>query len=295
MTAATLAPPSISTPPAARRITTPAPVTAPANGVPRTATAIKLATPCKPAGQRIIMYGPGGIGKTTLAAIAPGPVAFIDLDDSLPRLWPTLKDVPGVNVQVVPGIETWQHVRDALHADGWSGVKTIVIDTLTRAEELAVAHTLATVPHEKGQRVARVEDYGFGKGYSHVYDTFLTLLGDLDQHTRAGRNVVLVCHDCTATVPNPDGEDWIRYEPRLQSPNSGKASIRLRVREWADHLLFIGYDVSVKEGKGKGSGTRTCYPNELPHCMAKSRTLAAPVPLARFDGVLWTLLEGGAQ
>ena len=29
--------------------------------------------------------------------------------------------------------------------------------------------------------------------------------------------------------PNPAGEDWLRYEPRLQSPNSGKASIRLRV------------------------------------------------------------------
>ena len=84
----------------------------------------------------------------------------------------------------------WQDIRDALHADGWDGIKTIVLDSATRAEELAVAHTLASVPHEKGQRVQRIEDYGFGKGYSHVYDTFLTLLGDLDQHTRAGRHVV---------------------------------------------------------------------------------------------------------
>lgn len=244
-------------------------------------------------GHRIVLFGPGGIGKTTLAASAPGPVAFFDLDDSLPRLKQQLADAPAkLDLRPVSGIRTWQNIRDALHADGWDGIRTIVIDSATRAEELAVEHTLATVPHEKGQRVQRIEDYGFGKGYSHVYDTFLTLLGDLDQHTRAGRHVILICHDCTASVPNPDGEDWIRYEPRLQSPASGKSSIRLRVREWADHVLFVGYDVAVKDGKGSGSGSRTIYPNELPHCMAKSRTLSQPLALSKFDSTLWTSLFG---
>ncbi|WP_428937793.1 ATP-binding protein [Fontivita pretiosa] len=244
-------------------------------------------------GHRIVLFGPGGIGKTTLAATAPGPVAFFDLDDSLPRLKQQLADAPAkLDLRPVSGIRTWQNIRDALHADGWDGIRTIVIDSATRAEELAVEHTLASVPHEKGQRVQRIEDYGFGKGYSHVYDTFLTLLGDLDQHTRAGLHVILICHDCTASVPNPDGEDWIRYEPRLQSPASGKSSIRLRVREWADHVLFVGYDVAVKDGKGSGSGSRTIYPNELPHCMAKSRTLSQPLPLSKFDSTLWTNLLG---
>ena len=224
------------------------------------------------AGHRVVLYGPGGIGKTTLAAQAPGPVAFIDLDDSLPRL-KTCLGAGMDNVRPVARIETWNNLRETLQADGWNGIATIVIDSLTKAEELAVAHTLANVPHEKKHRVQRIEDYGFGKGLQHVFDTFLPLLGDLDRHCRAGRHVVLICHDCTSTVPNPAGEDWLRYEPRLQSPNSGKASIRLRVREWADHVLFLGYDVEVDlDGKGRGSGTRTLYPAELPHCMAKSRT-----------------------
>jgi hypothetical protein len=241
---------------------------------------------------RLVIFGPGGIGKTTLAATAPGPIAFFDLDDSLPRLKAQFVDAPvKPDLRAVTGIRTWQDIRDALHSDGWDGIKTIVIDSATRAEELAVDHTIATVPHEKGQRVQRIEDYGFGKGYSHVYDTFLTLLGDLDQHTRAGRHVILICHDCTASVPNPDGEDWIRYEPRLQAPASGKSSIRLRVREWADHVLFVGYDISVKDGKGKGSGGRTIYPIELPHCMAKSRTLSQPLPLTKFDLSLWNQLQ----
>ena len=104
------------------------------------------------------------------------------------------------------------------------------------------------------------------------------------KHARAGRNVILICHECTVNAPNPAGEDWLRYEPRLQSPASGKASILLRVKEWADHLLFISHDVAVdKEGKGRGSGSKTLWPVELPHCMAKSRSIQSPVLLDGTD------------
>lgn len=238
-------------------------------------------------GHRIVIFGPGGIGKTTSAATAPGPVAFFDLDDSLGVL---ASQLDGLDIRPVADVTSWADLRGALHGEGWDEIGTIVIDSATRAEELAIEHTILTVPHEKGSKVSRIEDYGYGKGYTHVYDTFLTLLGDLDSHVRAGRHVILVCHDCVTNVPNPTGEDWIRYEPRLQSPSSGKSSIRLRVREWADHVLFIGYDVAVKDGKGTGSGTRTIYPCELPHCMAKSRTLDEPLELVKYDIALWNSL-----
>lgn len=219
-------------------------------------------------GHRILLYGPGGIGKTTLSTYAPGPVGFFDVDESLPRLKNQLENPPHV-------IEAanWTDIRTALQSDGWSEIKTIVIDSVTKVEELCVAHTLNTVPHEKGHKVAKLEDYGYGKGYQFVFEVFQLLLGDIDRHCRAGRNVILLAHDCTTNVPNPSGEDWLRYEPRLQSPSSGKASIRLRTKEWADHCLFLGYDVAVdKDGKGKGVGTRTLWTTEYPHCMAKSRT-----------------------
>ena len=152
---------------------------------------------------------------------------------------------------------------------------------------MCATHTLATVKNDKGQYVHRIEDYGYGKGYQFIFDTFLPLMSDLDRHCRSGRNVILIAHECVTTVPNPNGEDWMRYEPRLQCPNSGKAAVRLRLKEWADHVLFLGYDVAVdKDGKGKGSGTRTLYPCELPFCMAKSRTTQTPLVVE--DGkTLW--------
>src|SRR5690606_3301613 len=98
--------------------------------------------------------------------------------------------------------------------------------------------------------------------------------------------------DCTANVPNPAGDDFLRYEPRLQSPTSGKASIRHRVKEWCDHLLYIGYDVFVKDEKAQGCGTRTIYAQEMPTHWAKSRTLSDPVPYPKGDVTIWQHIFG---
>ncbi len=239
----------------------------------------------EPQGHRVCLYGGGGTGKTTLACSAPGPVAVFDLERSLPVLRPQLPDE--LDLRVVDGVETWRDLRAALRAGGWEDIRTVVIDSATRAEELAAAWVIENVPTDNGRKAERLEDYGWGKQFTHIYETFLALLGDLDGHVRAGRHVVLIAHDCTTEVPNPAGPNWLRYEPRLQSPGSGKSSVRLRVREWADHVLFLGYDVDVEDGKGKGTGTRTLYPVELPHCMAKSRTCDQACGVGRNDPAVW--------
>lgn len=244
----------------------------------------------KQKGQRLVIYGSGGIGKTTLACMAPGPVAFIDVDESLPILKSQLKQ-NGISIPEHVNVTDWQSAISALQSDGWEKIKTIVVDTVTKAEEMAIADTLKNVKRENNTSATSVESYGYGKGYTHVFETFMKLLAALDKHVREGRNVILVAHDCTQTVPNPAGLDWIRYEPRLQNAN-GK-SIRHRVKEWADHVLFVGYDVNVnnegndkaKKGKGQGAGTRTLYTSELPTFMAKSRTTSESfdVELGKFD------------
>lgn len=236
---------------------------------------------------RVGIYGPGGIGKTSAACRAPGPVAIFDFDGSLPVLKPTLN---GLDVRPVDGVETWSDLRDALHDKAlWNGIRTIVIDSLTRAEQLAIAHTLANVKNDKNQSVTSVEAYGFGKGYRHVFETFLPLLADLDRHVRDGRNVVLILHECTATVPNPDGEDYLRWEPRLQAQNNG--NIRLACKEWLDHLLCIRFDVAVNaDGKASGNGSRTIYPVETPVNMAKSRSLRDPIEYRDGSAELWNQL-----
>ena len=228
-------------------------------------------------------YGPGGIGKTKLASLL-----------KLVGINPLVLDLEGgsnfLDVQRIAGIESFQELRDVLRDEQLlAPFGAVVIDSFTKAEELAIRHTLETVKNDGGQYVDGIEGYGFGKGYTHAYETFLKLLGDLDGLARKGKHIVGICHDCTANVPNPHGEDWIRYEPRLQ--NTPKGSIRHRVREWCDHLLFVGYDVAVgKDGKGKGAGTRTIYPTEMPTHMAKSRFLSDPIVYQDGQPDLWKAL-----
>jgi AAA domain len=238
--------------------------------------------------QRVVIYGPGGIGKTELCAnikqIAGMRPLFVDIGTGSSFL-----DVD----RVEPAPQTWEELRGALHEQSlWKDHNAVVVDDLTTAENLAVRWTLANVMAERAggssAQVNSIEGYGWGKGYTHVYETFLQLLGDLDAHVRAGRTVLCIAHDCTAKVPNPAGIDYIRYEPRLQ--NTDKGNIRSRVKEWADHLLFIGYDVFSRDGKAQGSGTRTIYPNETPTQLAKSRSLESPIVYERGSAELWKQL-----
>jgi len=222
-------------------------------------------------GDRIVLYGSGGTGKTTLACSLPGPVAFFDFDKSLEKLGKQ----PGAdklleNVIEIKGVETWDQLRRKLQAAGWESIRSIVIDSLSVAQAMAITWMFENIK-EKGAAVTRMEDYGYKAGYRHLFDTFCLLFADLDAHVKAGRHVVLICHDADSKVPNPQGLDWLRSEPRLE--NEKNCQLRFRIKEWADHVLFVKLDVNVgKDGKGQGCGTRTVYTSELPHCMAKSRT-----------------------
>lgn len=234
-------------------------------------------------GQRVVLYGSGGIGKTTLAMAAPKSV-FIDLDLGASDI-PEAKGLDGVN--------DWADLLEALRHDAlWDGCETIIIDSVTAAERWCKEHVCMFVPNDKGVIVTSIEDYGYGKGYTHVYDEFLKLLAELDRHiTKFKRNVILVCHQVKANSPNPFGEDYLCYEPDLQQP--GKLGrIRDRVKNWCDHMLFIAYDIGVdKAGKGIGSGTRSIYSSEMPTHWAKTRSLdGKPIPFPKGSTLVWDKL-----
>jgi hypothetical protein len=240
--------------------------------------------------QRVMLYGPPGIGKSELGSLAPNPIV-LDLQDETRHL----------NVPRVPTdrLRTWDDLRSAIRAKAlWENFATVVIDNITRAQQMCSEWVVANVPDSKGQKVDTLEGYGYGKGYQILADTFRLLLQDLDEVRRAGKHIVLVAHDTTESVPNPNGEDYIRFEPDLFKPGSGKgtSNIRNAVVQWADHVIAIYYDVAVERdsNKGKGGGTRTIYPIEMPTHIAKCRRPdgvdARPFMYLKGDASLWRMV-----
>lgn len=212
--------------------------------------------------QKVVLYGPEGIGKSSLAAQFPTPV-FIDTEGSTKQL----------NVQRLPKPSSWEMLKQQVvwvKQQGPSRFGTLVIDTVDWAEMLCVESVCAT--HNK----TGVEDFGYGKGYIFVAEEigrFLNLLSDI---VEAGIHVVLTAHAQIIKFEQPDEMGaYDRYQLKLgQKTGSRTAPL---VKEWADMVLFINYktfsvatDKEGKKNKAQG-GARTMYTTHHPAWDAKNR------------------------
>ena len=255
-------------------------------------------------GKRVVMYGTGGWGKTSIAAMAPG-AGFIDLDRRTGHVAEKLtahglklnriKDLGMVGGRI-DDAQAFQETRDVLHdEDLFPAGSTVVIDTATKLEEHSWGWVVKNVKHEKGYPINNIEDYGWGKGYTHAFDQMCKVLSDLDALSMRGVNSIMLCHDCIANFNDPaQVGQHKRYEPRLYRSASGNTDTRLRVREWADAVLFCTYDmIKEKDGVVTGQGTRKVYTQERPGFMAKSSLPPEQfeIPMANeFDGRIWELI-----
>lgn len=258
-------------------------------------------------GEKILIYGKSGIGKTTLASMAPKPV-FIGVDDGGRRIRNPLTGEP---VDSINGIENFQDIRDALRQKGlFEDYSSVVIDTVTKVEELVTHHILETVTKD-GKRMPTFRHFGWD-GERHMLDQYRLLLTDLDPHIRAGRNVILLAQLSQITVANAEGADYLEDGPKLQHRKD--CSVRTELVEWADHVLRVGYlefvvdKESAKSRVGKvrtNDATRAVFTGGAQHFIAKSRPvmynretpyrIPAVIPfMDETDQSLWAYLFDGA-
>jgi hypothetical protein len=246
-------------------------------------------------GQKVGIYGGSGDGKTTLASMAPAPL-FMGLDDGGRMI---RNPITGEAIKHIPGIETFDDVRDALHQRSlYEGFKSLVIDTGTALELLVMDWVVKNIGHEKGAKVERIEDYGYGKGYQHMYDTMRLAFQDLDGLVRQGKNVIILCQKAPQVIANAAGTNYLQDGPKLYAPGpESKQSFTTRgfFCEWADHIVKIdrlkqvvagGWTETdarsgkVREhaGKAQGENVRAIFTMPLnPSYFAKTRTLIEPV------------------
>ena len=255
-------------------------------------------------GKKIVMYGKSGIGKTTLAAMAPGAV-FIGVDDG-GRMIPNSKT--GEPVNAIPDIVGFQDVRDVLHQKNlWPEGCTVVIDTVTKLDEQMEPYIYEHYKTAQGGTVASMRKYGWD-GPAHQLECYRLLLSDLDALVRTGRSVILLAQLAQITLANAEGMDYLEDGPKLQ--HNKQYSVRLELCEWADHVFRIGYaDFRVaadhdKARVGKVQATdavRSVYTGGAQHFIAKSRPINGyriPTVISfaeAGDDSLWSFVFGGAR
>lgn len=209
-----------------------------------------------PAPVKIVLYGPEGIGKTTLAAAFPNAL-FLDTEGGTKRL----------NVARLPRPESWAMLLDEVAAAAQTPCGTLVLDTADWAEQLCAAAVCA-----RG-RVSGIEGFGYGKGYVYLKEEFAKLLAALDGAAAAGKHIVVTAHAQITKFEQPD--EMGSYDRWTMKTSKQVAPL---LREWCDALLFANYKTFVvKDGDGKAAkgkaqgGRRVLYTTHHPCWDAKNR------------------------
>ncbi len=207
--------------------------------------------------QKVVCYGPEGIGKSTFASMFPDPL-FIDVEASTRML-----DVARIDPPPMSWTGILETVKEFL-SERPSDFQTLVIDTADWCEKLCVAHICA-----KYQK-SGIEEFGFGKGYVYLYEEFGKLLNSLEDVIKAGYNVVLLAHAKMRKFEQPDEMgSYDRWEMKLSK------NVAPIVKEWADLVLFANYKTTVittQDNKHKvQGGKRVMYTSHHACWDAKNR------------------------
>jgi len=134
----------------------------------------RAADPIRVERLNMVVYGPPGLGKTSLAFTAEAPL-LLDFDNGSHR---------AINRKDVVQVSSWADVAN-ITADDLAAFKTIIVDTAGRALDAITADIIRTDP--KGHKNGALTLPGYGTLKTR-FITFLKLLNSF------GKDVVLIAH-----------------------------------------------------------------------------------------------------
>jgi hypothetical protein len=193
---------------------------------------IRAADPIKVERLNMVIYGPPGVGKSSLAFTTESPL-MLDFDNGAHR---------AVNRKDSVRIKTWEEVA-AMNADDLSGYKTLVVDTAGRGLDTLTADIIRRNP--KAGRGGSLTLQGYGTLKSE-FAAWLKLVNGF------GLDVVLIAH----MDEQRNGDDIIE---RLDVQGGSKGEIykaadamgRIAIRDGKRMLLFSPTDAAFGKNPGQ--------------------------------------------
>lgn len=206
--------------------------------------------------QRIGLYGPSGVGKSSAFSTAEG-VIYIDAEGGTEHL-----DVPRF-----PRPTNYAQLDSYLDFLEYEphDFQILVIDTADWVEKLIVEE-VCRVAHKDS-----IEDFGYGKGWTAVVEAWSRLLARLDRIRARGIHIVFLAHSTVRKFEQPDAAgSYDRFELKLSKGGSAL------LKEWSDAVLFTNFQTKVVEGadgkkRAVGGRERVIYTTHSAAYDAKNR------------------------
>ena len=191
-------------------------------------------------GLRMIIAGQEKMGKTTMAACAPGAL-----------LVPLEVGYAGVSVDKTPMLQSFEEVLTllqevtALAQRGQFKYRTLAFDSATALERHIHDFVLRLDPTYKpgSNKTVTMESAhgGYGKAYNLANGVLEGVLKQFDMlAVHAGINIVLTCHVFSSKVSDPTVGEYDSWDLLLHSPKNQKTyGKREMITQWADCIGFL--------------------------------------------------------
>jgi len=224
----------------------------------------------------LVLYGPSGNGKTSLAGNFPACKFLIDSQEkgiSFLSRRNLIPDPVSIEAFDVDSPKSWDRLLEEIYATVTCGqTQTLVLESLTGIENICF---LEHCEAKFNGNFLGIEGGGgffeYARGPKQAARLSIPkLLSALDAVLESGKNVIVTAHSQNKEETDPQGTKCLKYVPYCDKDTWA------RIHRWASGVFFLGRRVQEdKQKKGlksvaKEDFDRILFTEGTPYCDAKN-------------------------